>query len=103
VCAALCAGTIEWFEIEGVAMDRGGRLFNWAPSVGRIRLSLVLLLMLCKTLPAMSGVETRAQRDAVRLNNIGTDLLSQQILVKAIDKYDESHILESLLTTDVVM
>ena len=79
-------------------MDRGGRLFNWAPSVGRIRLSLVLLLMFCKTLPGMSAVETRAQRDAVRLNNIGTAFMSQQLLEKAIDKFNEAHKLDPSLT-----
>jgi tetratricopeptide (TPR) repeat protein len=78
-------------------MDRGGRLFDVTSSVGRIRLSLVLLLMFCKTLPGMSAVETRAQRDAVRLNNIGTAFMSQQLLQKAVDKFDEAHKLDPSL------
>ena len=77
--------------LEGAAMDRSGGLINWGTGVGRIRLSLVLLLMFCRTLQGMTVEETRAQRDAVRLNNIGTALMNQQLLDKAIDKFDEAH------------
>jgi Flp pilus assembly protein TadD len=58
---------------------------------------LVLLLLLCKTIQATTGEETRAQRDAVRLNNIGTALMNQQLLEKALDKFDEAHRVDSSL------
>jgi hypothetical protein len=79
-------------------MDRGGRLFDGASRAGRIRLPLLLLLIFWNTVPGMSGVESAAQRDAVRLNNIGTAFMGQQLLEKAIDKFDEAHKLDPSLT-----
>jgi len=78
-------------------MDRSGGLINYASGVGRIRPYLLLLLLLCKTIQATTGEETRAQRDAVRLNNIGTALMNQQLLEKALDKFDEAHRVDSSL------
>lgn len=93
---ARCA--IESVGIEGVEMNRGGRLFDWACGVGRIPLSLVFLLVLCNPLEGRKSVKSPAQGEAVRLNNIGTALMSQQLLEKAIDKFGEAYRLDPSLT-----
>jgi Tfp pilus assembly protein PilF len=79
-------------------MDRSGRLFDWAYRVGRIPLSLIILLLFCNTLQGMTGAESRAHGEAVRLNNIGTALMNQQLLEKAIDKFGEAYRLDRSLT-----
>jgi Flp pilus assembly protein TadD len=79
-------------------MDRSGRLFDWAYRVGRIPLSLVLFLLLCNPLQGRISVNSPAQGEAVRLNNIGTALMSQQLLEKAVDKFGEAYRLDPSLT-----
>jgi tetratricopeptide (TPR) repeat protein len=79
-------------------MDRSGRLFDWAYRVGRIPLSLVLFLLFCNPLQGGINVDSPAQGEAVRLNNIGTALMSQQLLEKAVDKFGEAYRLDPSLT-----
>jgi tetratricopeptide (TPR) repeat protein len=79
-------------------MDRGGRLFDLAYRVGRIPLSLVFLLLLCNPLQGRTGVKSPAQGEAARLNNIGTALMNQQLLEKAVDKFGEAYKLDPSLT-----
>jgi Tfp pilus assembly protein PilF len=62
--------------------------------VRRICLSLIFPLLLSCTLHGM----TRAQDDAIRLNNIGTAFMNQQLFEKAIDKFDEAYKLDPSLT-----
>ena len=78
-------------------MDRSGRLFDWAYRVGRSPLSLVFLLLLCNPLQGRTSVKSPAQGEAVRLNNIGTALMNQQLLEKAIDKFGEAYRLDPSL------
>src|SRR5882672_11261567 len=98
VCAARRAALLNRVGIEGVEMNRGGRLFDWAYGVGRIPLSLVFLLVLCNPLEGRTSVKSDAHGEAVRLNNIGTALMSQQLLEKAIDKFGEAYRLDPSLT-----
>jgi len=78
-------------------MECSWRLSDWEYRVGGIRLSLVILL-LCNTLQGMTGVASRAHDDAVRLNNVGTALMNQQLLEKAVDKFGEAYRLDPSLT-----
>ncbi|MCU1248348.1 MAG: repeat protein [Edaphobacter sp.] len=66
--------------------------------LGRICVYFVILLLFCNTVKGMAGVESRARGDAVRLNNIGTALMNQRLLEKAIDKFDEAYRLDPSLT-----
>jgi Flp pilus assembly protein TadD len=79
-------------------MDRSGRLFDWPCGVGRIPLSLVFLFLLWNPPQARTSVRSPAQSEAVRLNNIGTALMNQQLLEKALDKFGEAHKLDPSLT-----
>src|SRR5215471_15649369 len=79
-------------------MDCIWRLFHRACDVRSIGVLLVILLLLGKTLQGMAGVDTRTRADAVRLNNVGTALMNQQLLEKAIDKFDEAYRLDPSLT-----
>src|SRR5438067_2306197 len=98
MCAVSRLAVLHRVGIEGVAMDRSERLFDWASSVGRICLSLIVLLLSCTTFQGMTGVDSRTHADAVRLNNIGTALMSQQLLEKAIAKFEEAYKLDPSLT-----
>ncbi len=98
MCAVRHAALSNRVGIEGVEMDRSGRLFDWAYRVGRIPLSLVFLLLLCNPLQGRTSVKIPTQGEAVRLNNIGTALMSQQLLEKAIDKFGEAYRLDPSLT-----
>src|ERR1700734_1328817 len=78
----------------------GGRL-NWFDSekdAGRIRQTLIILLVFCGLLPGMASGATRSHDDAVRLNNVGTALMNQLLLEKAIDKFDEAYRVDPSLT-----
>jgi Flp pilus assembly protein TadD len=65
--------------------------------VGRV-LVYLLPLFLCSPLQGIAAAPTRAQTEALRLNNIGTALMNQQLLEKAIDKFDEARKLDPSLT-----
>ena len=66
--------------------------------VGRV-LVYLLPLFLCSPLSGeLPAAPTRAQTEALRLNNIGTALMNQQLLEKAIDKFDEARKLDPSLT-----
>jgi tetratricopeptide (TPR) repeat protein len=54
--------------------------------------------MLCNPLEGRKSFKSPAQDEAVRLNNIGTALMSQQLLEKAIDKFGEAYRLDPSLT-----
>jgi Flp pilus assembly protein TadD len=71
---------------------------NWGFRVGRICQVSTILLLVCNALPGMTGVANRAHDDAVRLNSIGTALMNQQLLAKAIDKFGEAYKLDPSLT-----
>ena len=79
-------------------MDRNGRLFDLAHRVGKIPLSLVFLLLLCSPIQGRTEIKSPAQGEAARLNNIGTALMNQQLLEKAIDKFGEAYKLDPSLT-----
>jgi tetratricopeptide (TPR) repeat protein len=83
---------------EGAEMDRIWRLCNWANRISRTPLSFALLLLLCNPLHGITGVKSTAHAEAVRLNNIGTALMNQQLLDKAIDKFADAYKLDPLLT-----
>ncbi len=85
-------------QVKGLEMECSWRLSDWEYRVGGIRLSFVILFLLCNTLQGMAGVVGRAHDDAVRLNNIGTALLNQQLLEKAVDKFSEAYRLDPSLT-----
>src|SRR5271170_1051317 len=85
-------------RLKGLEMECSWRLSDWEYRVGGIRLSLVILLLLCNTLQGMTGEVSRAHDDAVRLNNIGTALMNQQLLEKAVDKFGEAYRLDPSLT-----
>ncbi len=97
---AFFAGAIQicFAGVQGVEMNRSWRLFNRACNVGSICISLVILLLTGETVQGMTGVESRPHADAVRLNNIGTALMNQQLLEKAIDKFEEAYRLDRSLT-----
>jgi tetratricopeptide (TPR) repeat protein len=98
VCAALLAALYRIKRrLKGLGMECSWRLSDWEYRVGGIRLSLVILL-LCNTLQGMTGVASRAHDDAVRLNNVGTALMNQQLLEKAVDKFGEAYRLDPSLT-----
>jgi tetratricopeptide (TPR) repeat protein len=84
--------------VKGLEMDCSWRLFGWAYSVGRIRLSLVILLLFCNPLQGRTVVVSSARGEAVRLNNLGTALMNQQLLEKAVDKFGEAYRLDPSLT-----
>jgi tetratricopeptide (TPR) repeat protein len=84
--------------VEGIEMDRRGKLFDLACRVGRIPLSLVVLILLCNPPQGRADVKNPAQSEAARLNNIGTALLNQQLLEKAVDKFAEAYKLDPSLT-----
>ncbi len=98
MCAARRAALSGRVGIEGVEMDRSGRLFDWPYGAGRIPLSLVFLFLLWIPLHGRTSVRSPAQGEAVRLNNIGTALMNQQLLEKAIDKFGEAYRLDPSLT-----
>jgi tetratricopeptide (TPR) repeat protein len=79
-------------------MDRKGRLFDLAYRVGSVPLSLVFLLLFCNPLQGRTAVKSPAQGEAARLNNIGTALMNQQLLEKAVDKFGEAYKLDPSLT-----
>jgi tetratricopeptide (TPR) repeat protein len=72
-------------------------LFNGHSRAGRARFFLILLFLSC-TLRAVTNVVSPAQDEAILLNNIGTALMSQQLLEKAIDKFSEAYRLDPSLT-----
>jgi len=62
--------------------------------VGRV---LVFLLPVLLCFP-LRGITASAKNEALRLNNIGTALMNQQLLEKAIEKFDEAYKLDPSLT-----
>jgi tetratricopeptide (TPR) repeat protein len=78
----------------------GGR-WSWLDSerdAGQIRQALLIVLAFCGLLPGTASGATRSHDDAVRLNNVGTALMNQLLLEKAIDKFDEAYRLDPSLT-----
>ena len=48
-------------------------------------------LLFCIALHSIAAADTTARQNAARLNNIGTSLMSQQLLQRAADKFDEAY------------
>ena len=54
-------------------------------------LTIGAALVFCIALHSMAVANTTARQNAARLNNIGTALMSQQLLQRAADKFDEAY------------
>jgi Flp pilus assembly protein TadD len=76
-------------------MRRRCRPLDWVYSAGRV--ALLLPSLLCFPLQGTAEPATHTQSEAIRINNIGTALMNQQLLEKAIDKFDEAYKLDPSL------
>jgi Flp pilus assembly protein TadD len=57
-----------------------------------------LVLLLCTSLPCLAVADAAPKQDAARANNIGTSLMSQQLLEKAAEKFDQAYRLDPTLS-----
>lgn len=53
--------------------------------------ALAIALLMCASLQSVAATDASARQDAARLNNIGTSLMSQQMLGRAVEKFDEAY------------
>ena len=65
--------------------------------IKRVQRPLLLLSVFCLALCGTAVAATPAQNEAVRINNIGVALMSQQLLEKAADRFDEAYKLDPSL------
>ncbi len=77
-------------------MRRKWRPLDWVYTVGRV--ALLLPSLFCFPSNGVAAAATHTQSEAIRINNIGTALMNQQLLEKAIDKFDEAYRLDPSLT-----
>ena len=59
----------------------------------------MLALLFCSAIQGLTDVSGGAQREAARLNNIGTALIGQQLLEKAVAEFDEAYKLDPTLVS----
>lgn len=66
--------------------------YRWNQLRGTVKIgAMYAALLLCASSCSLASTDSTARQDAATLNNVGTSLMSQQLLARAAEKFDQAY------------